>query len=576
VFARPEKAIIMLGALLLCNALAGRVSGQSAASPQNIFHVKYVTEGTVYVDAGRNAGLKEGMILSVVRLASDGEETEALRFRSAPGIAELRVIAVADTSAVCEIVNAKSDVQPKDIAYLSPQSIEVRTEEQNTEDAKNYPVTVSFTEGDPLDEEVRETKVPRVMSPPIENQMRGRIGFDYGGISQSGGLTSNQMGVVVRADMRRIGGTYWNFSGYWRGRLTSQGSGTSVAPITLTDLINRTYHLGFYYDNPHSLYTAGIGRLYLPWAPSLNTIDGAYVGRKLTRHLTTGIFAGSTPDPTSWSYNPNQHIAGTFVNYEAGDFDHFRWISTAGLAMTSIGWHLAREFSFFENTLSYGRKISAYNSMQADAARTTPNGETYNTGITQSFTTIRYQPVKRITFNLNHNYFRNLPTFDPNLIGTGLLDQYLFQGLSGGIRVEMPWKTTLYTTIGRSQTSTDTSQSWNQLYGISFGDLFKTGFRLDAHYSKFSSSFGSGNYKSISVTKDLRENLRFEVQGGWQFFLSPLTSNTNSMFVTGLVDWTLGPRYFMEAGFTWNTGTSLNYEQWTVTFGYRFGGFRTR
>ncbi len=567
--------ILAVSSILLAAESVWCVPMQSPPA-QNLFHVKYVTEGTVYIDAGRNAGLKEGMVLSVVRPASDGEVTEALRFRNAPSIAELRVLTVADTSAVCEIANAKTSVERGDIAYLSPQSIELRTEQRNVEDSKNYPVTVSFTDGDPLDEEIRETKVPRVMSPPIENQMRGRIGIDYGGISQSGGLTSNQIGVVMRADMRRIGGTYWNFTGYWRGRLTSQGSGTSVAPITLTDLINRTYHLGFYYENPHSSMSIGIGRLYLPWAPSLNTLDGAYFGRKITRHLTSGVFAGSTPDPTSWSYNPNQHIAGAFVNYETGDFEHLRWISTAGLAMTSIGWNLAREFSFFENTLSYGHNISAYNSMQADASRTTPDGKTYNTGVTQSFSTVRYQPLKRITFSLNHNYFRNLPTFDPNLIGTGLLDQYLFQGLSGGVRVEMPWKTTLYTTIGRSKTNTDASQSWNELFGIAFGDLFKTGFRVDVHYSKFNSSFGSGNYKSISVSKDLRENLRIEVLSGLQSFISPLTSNTNSRFVTGLMDWTLGPRYFMEAGFTWNTGTSLNYEQWTVTFGYRFGGFRRR
>jgi hypothetical protein len=544
--------------------------------PQNIFHVKYVTEGTVYLDAGRNMGLKEGMELAVVRLSSDSELTEAIRFKDAPGIAGLRVLSVADTSAVCEVVNTKSDVHPGDVAYMSAQSIEQRTETQNEQEAKSYPVVITFTDGDPLDEEIRETKVPRVMGPPLENQFRGRVGFDYGGINESGGISSNQVGFLVQADMRRIGGTHWNFTGYWRGRLTSTGSGSAATPITLNDLINRTYHLGFYYESPVSAVTLGVGRLYLPWAPSLSTIDGAYFGRKIRRNVTMGLFGGSTPDPTSWSYNPNQRIFGTFVNYERGNFDGFRWISTAGFAITTIYWNLAREFGFFENTFSYGRSLSFYNSMQADLSRTTPDGKTYTKGVTQSFTTMRFQPVRRITFSLNHNYFRNLPTFDPALIGTGLLDQYLFQGLSGGVRVDIPWKTTVYTTIGKSKTSTDTSNSWNQLYGVTFGDVFRTGLRLDVHYSKFSSAFGAGNYKSISASKSLRDNLRIEVQGGLQLFNSPLTSNTNSTFVTGLVDWNLGPRYFMEAAYTWNTGNTLNYQQWTTTFGYRFGGYRTR
>jgi len=569
----------ILRSVLVAGFLAAMTTWCAAAQstpPQNIFHVKYVTEGTVYLDAGRNMGLKEGMELAVVRLSSDSELTEAIRFKDAPGIAGLRVLSVADTSAVCEVVNAKSDVHPGDVAYMSAQSIEQRTETQNEEEAKSYPVVITFTDGDPLDEEIRETKVPRVMGPPLENQFRGRVGFDYGGINESGGISSNQVGFLVQADMRRIGGTYWNFTGYWRGRLTSTGSGSAATPITLNDLINRTYHLGFYYESPVSAVTLGVGRLYLPWAPSLSTIDGAYFGRKIRRNVTMGLFGGSTPDPTSWSYNPNQRIFGTFVNYERGNFDGFRWISTAGFAITTIYWNLAREFGFFENTFSYGRSLSFYNSMQADLSRTTPDGKTYTTGVTQSFTTMRFQPVRRITFSLNHNYFRNLPTFDPALIGTGLLDQYLFQGLSGGVRVDIPWKTTVYTTIGKSKTSTDTSNSWNQLYGVTFGDVFRTGLRLDVHYSKFSSAFGAGNYKSVSVSKSLRDNLRLEVQGGLQLFNSPLTSNTNSTFITGLVDWNLGPRYFMEAAYTWNTGNTLNYQQWTTTFGYRFGGYRTR
>jgi hypothetical protein len=76
----------------------------------------------------------------------------------------------------------------------------------------------------------------------------------------------------------------------------------------------------------------------------------------------------------------------------------------------------------------------------------------------------------------------------------------------------------VYTTIGKSKTSTDTSNSWNQLYGVTFGDVFRTGLRLDVHYSKFSSAFGAGNYKSISASKSLRDNLRIEVQGGLQLF----------------------------------------------------------
>jgi hypothetical protein len=540
--------------------------------------VKYVSEGTVYLEAGRNAGLKEDMRLRVVRPADSGGATEAIRFSSADAIAELRVLSVADLSSVCEVLNARAELEIADLAYLAPESVSQRTQEQNAEEAKNYPVVVTFTNGDPLDEEIRETTVPHVMSPPADTQIRGRIGFDYGGIQESGGLNSNQYGLLVQADMKRIGGSWWNFTGYWRGRMNAQSSGgTGGIPLTtLTDLLNRTYHVGFYYENPDSPVTIGVGRLYLPWAPSLSTIDGGYFARKLSRRVTWGFFGGSTPDPSSWSYAPNQHIAGTFVNFAAGNFDGLQVSSTSGVAMTTIMWHAAREFAFFENTLSYKRYWSVYSSLQADQARTAAGGQQYNAGLTQSFTTVRFQPVSRLTFNLNYNYFRNLPTFDPALISTGLLDQYLFQGLSGGIRVDLPWHMTPYVDIGRSYTSTDSSQSWNQLYGLTLGQLWKIGARLDVHYSKFNSSFGQGSYDAVSVSRNLTESLRIEVQGGRQQLNSTFTSNGQSNFANALVDWTFSPRYFMEAAYTWNTGTTLTYQQWITTFGYRFGGYRQK
>ena len=56
--------------------------------------------------------------------------------------------------------------------------------------------------------------------------------------------------------------------------------------------------------------------------------------------------------------------------------------------------------------------------------------------LSQSFLTVRYTPRKRISLDVSDNYFRGVPTFDQRLIGTGLLDKYLFTGISGGVRVE--------------------------------------------------------------------------------------------------------------------------------------------
>jgi hypothetical protein len=542
-----------------------------------VFRIKYVTGDSVYLAAGRNAGIEEGMKLSVVKPLPDGATDNGARFRGQEHVAELTVTSVADTSSVCEIITTSGELRVGQIAFLTVDSVKVRRDAETIEDADKYPIVVGFTYGDPLEDEVRESREKQILRESPVGRVRGRIGIDYGGTRESGGFSSRQIGAVINADMTFIGGTYWSFRGYWRGNLNSHSSGSAGAtPTTLNDLINRTYHLSFTYETPYSPNRIGVGRLFLPWAPSLSTIDGAYFGRKISRTMTVGIFAGSEPDPTSWSYSPHQHIAGSFVNYEKGDYNHTRLFSTAGLAVTTIDWRVSRQFAFFENTFSWKRYISFYNSLQADEARTSPlaNGGSNPTGISQSYSSLHFQPVSRLTFGVNHNYFRNLPTFDPRLVGTGLLDQYLFQGFSGDVRIEMPKHISLYSSLGKSKASADQKSSLNEGFGISFGRLWKTGLSADAHYSKFNSSFGSGEYEAFSLSKSLNDSLRVQLLAGRQKFNSSLSNNSNSDFVNAVVDWNIGPRYFMEGNLGWYNGTTLKYQQWSTVFGYRFGGFR--
>ncbi len=549
-------------------------SGEPGKKP-SVFRVKYIADTSVYVDAGRNADLQEGMKLSVIEPPPDKAMADGVRFRGYPHVAELNVVSVADSSSVCDVISSTGELKIGQFAFLTPNSVEDRHLAENAREADNYPVVVAFTSGDPADEEMRATKVENIAESPI-GVMRARVGLSYGGIRESG-MNSSQVGLMIDADMTHIGGTYWNFNGYWRGEMNTSSTGISgVGSSTLTDLINRTYHLGFTYQNPYSPNTYGIGRLFLPWAPSLSTIDGAYMGHRIGHITTVGAFAGSAPDPSSWSYNPDQQIAGTFISVENGDFDHVHYLSTAGIAINTINFRVSRQFAFFENNMNWKRYITFYNSMQFDTARTSPyvDGGSNPTGITQTYNSLHFQPIKLVTFGVNYNYFRNLPTFDPLLIGTGLVDRYLFQGFSGDVRLDLPKHISLYADLGRSKASTDTQHSLNQAYGITFTNIGRTGLLVDLHYSQFDSSFGGGQYESVSISRSVSEALHVQLLAGDQKFNSPFSSNTNAKFVNGIVDLTLGRRYFVEGLIGLYSGTTLNYTQWSTTLGYRFGGLR--
>jgi hypothetical protein len=533
------------------------------------FRVKYVAADAVYLEGGRNAGLSEGMTLIIRPTSTDAAANPQPDTAALENVAELKIVSVASTSAVCEVVTSSRPIVTGDFAAIPQAEAEALVQKRALGATRAYPAVISFSEGDPLDEEVREY-VPKPPLPEV-NRARGRIGVDYGSLRSSAG-SSSQIGMVFRADITRINGTYWNLSGYWRGRFDSRTSASQ--PQTLQDLINRTYHLELTYANPGSRWVAGFGRLYLPWATSLDTIDGGYVGRRLGHNATAGIFAGTTPDPTSWNYSPDREIAGSFVNFEGGSFDAVHYTTTFGVAMSALSWRVDRPFGFTETAISYKHVFSLYNSLQADSPRTTVPGSTVSPGLSRSYVTFRFQPNRRVSFDLNHNYFRDIPTYDPQLISTGLLDKYLFQGISGGVRVELPYRVSVYTNIGRSSRTGDAKDSWNSLYGVTLGKIPRTAFRLDARFSKFDSSFGSGFYRAVSLSRTFGDSFRWQMEVGSQTFLSSLTKDNGSRFVNTLGDFSFGGNYFMEIGFTAQRGSTYNYNQWFSTIGYRFDNRR--
>ena len=547
--------------LWLIAALSTPAFGQLASQIRTTFEVRYATTGGVYLNGGRDDGLQEGFHLTLKRARKGGALLEA------EPIAQLVVTALTAHSALCDIVSATAELQVGDTAVISPEDLEAMQVIQQSKTARHYAQVVSFTDGNPLEQEQRDY-VPKPPSPEV-NRVRGRIGFEFNSIrDRDARFQTMQYGMQARMDATRLGGTFWNFTGYWRGRFTNTSGNSRI--LTIDDLLNRTYTVGFTYTNPESHYVAGIGRLYLPWASSLGTIDGTYIGRRFGRHVTVGMFAGSTPDPTVWNYKPNREIAGSFANLEVGSFEGVRYYSTAGLALTRLHWKAEREYVFTENIFSWKQYIALYHNLEADQLTAGRLGNTESGPVvSRSFFTARFQPWRWIAVDFNDNYFRTVPTFDLVLVGTGLLDKLLFSGLSAGLRLELPGNMIVYGSLGQSKRNDDPRGSLNQMYGLAARNLLGTGVRIDVRHSVFHGAFGNGWYQSVSLSRDLSDRLRFEVMGGEQEFDSPLAGQDRGFFMNSNVDWFLSRHYYLGGGINLFRGKIQNYDQIFFSLGYR-------
>ena len=556
----PGLAVFLL--LLLPASARTQEAAAPAPARRSVLTVRYVAQGSIYIDAGSSEGILPGMIVEVTRLAPGAAAVDR------KPVAMAVVTAVATTSAVCEIQSKTLEPVKGDEARLSAADEIGRVRTEVNQGRRHYLQVLEFTEGDPLEEELREY-VPRPPAAEI-NRMRGRISFERSMLinHDTPSASSAQNGAVIRIDWTRINGSYWTLTGYWRGSLTST---KSPAQTTLLDLMNRTYQIGLFYSNPNSPWRFGAGRMILPWASSLGAIDGAFAARKVTSHVTLGIFAGSNPDPTQWTYAPNQQTAGTFVNYETGSYDATHWSSTAGVAFQRIGWRPERQFLFLENNYSIGRTFSIFQTAQVDYRDPKlMNGQT-GAQLSQSFLTVRYRPIKRVSFDVSDNYFRGVPTFDTRLLGTGLLDQYLFTGLSGGLRVDVTNNLSVSGNWGNSRRNGDTSHAVNQAYSASWRRLPILDLRMDVHYSSFNSSFGTGSYQSAGLSREFGDGLRLQFQGGVQSIQSAYSTQARARFFESTADWQLSRHYFVMGTWLNYRGASQNYEQISLSLGYRFG-----
>jgi hypothetical protein len=71
----------------------------------------------------------------------------------------------------------------------------------------------------------------------------------------------------------------------------------------------------------------------------------------------------------------------------------------------------------------------------------------------------------------------------------------------------------------------------------------------------------------------MSDRLRLEVLVGQQNFASTLTTNNRARFLTGTVETTLGPHYYLQGNFTTNRG-DMSYDQFMFSIGYRFDSKR--
>jgi hypothetical protein len=73
----------------------------------------------------------------------------------------------------------------------------------------------------------------------------------------------------------------------------------------------------------------------------------------------------------------------------------------------------------------------------------------------------------------------------------------------------------------------------------------------------------------LSLSRQLTNQMFWNVQLVRQDMLSRLSTNYNSTFVADSPDVNIGRHSYLQSGYTYVNGATLNYRQWYLSWGYR-------
>lgn len=316
--------------------------------------VTYLAGSSVYVNAGRDDGIRDGAELVVVRRGAV--------------IARLRVAVVSSRRVSGEIVAAEDSLliavgdsvrfvaDPAARGAVGSRAIgaDSASARQSVDSAFMPPLAAP-------DRPVRlEHRSLRALG------IRGRVGVRYMIVAQrdSGAMRFSQPAADIRIDGQRIGGTPIGLSVDARGRRTYLSRGDTGA----TRIDSRTH----IYQLSASLANAGgarvtVGRQFTEAFANVSLYDG--ISAQLARRRWgSGLFAGTQPAAATMGFSTDVTEYGAYVQAHGDAGATGRWTTTVGAIGSYHASDPNREFAFTQLAVTTPR-LSLYAVQEIDYNR---------------------------------------------------------------------------------------------------------------------------------------------------------------------------------------------------------------
>lgn len=448
--------------------------------------ISYVASGVVYTTLGRDAGVKDSLLIYAV----SGTDTFAV----------LRTVAVSSKSSACRIEFSKRPIA--------------------TGNAVVARVTVDIAKGETL----AAVKAPAVSrqsgTPGIERSMtstvdtfspfeiHGRMSAQYfGNRYDNAEFNTTQPGVVLNLRGRTVD-LPLKFEVYANLRTLSYGSASPLSKGSVNQ--SRIYRLSMEYDD--GVNTISIGRLIPAMSPSVGYTDGLLVSRKFGS-VTIGATAGYMPSFTLRGVSSEYRKVAFFTSVQLMEKVNFS--ITGSYGRTYFHSTLDREVTSGQVSLYTSDGFSVYGYSEFDLRRKAGSDFALNPLLTSLFINANYRMTEYLTVGIGADASRPLYTLSASrLIPDSLLERRLRSGLNTTITMYLANGVMLSNTytprtsearFARVYTN-NTSLALTNIIGS--GVSIRSNFNLNANEYSDSKGYGVNVQRNIADLVDI--NARYQ------------------------------------------------------------------
>jgi hypothetical protein len=482
----PRRLASALGAaavLGVVSAVAWPACGHAAPIAGSA-RVTFLAGASVYVEAGRLDGLREGDTLTVIR---DGGV-----------IARLLARDLSSHRASCDTFAVVSAPAVGDLVRFVPHTADAGS--------AGSPLASSGTEPALID---------TAAAPPPDasrSRLRGRVGVHAIAVQSSAGSGFAQPAVDLRLDQRDAGGA-WDFALDVRARRTVATGGAASAPDRST---TRVYRMAAVLHDRDSRWRLSAGRQSSAGIASVSLFDGVLAEHN-ARRFSVRLFSGMQPEPLGMRLSNDILEHGAAVEWRSapGLEPRRRWSLAAGAVSSYHGAEPNRDFGFVQGFFSAPR-VTMFVTQEADLARGWKRelGEPA-LALTSTFASARVVLHEGVTASAGYDNRRSVRLWRDRLTPENLFDDEFRQGAWAGVSVT-PWKWLRVTTDGRLQGAAgDHATSWTG--GAELVRVTPLLLTLRARMTRVDGDPTDAGLLSLALALDPAAGVHLELLGGSRF-----------------------------------------------------------